>query len=171
MLVIFGACAGLLYSALWFFPVLIIAGGIVTAIWDVKLRQLIMKAKRRWQQKRRARRTESPEVRPGEEAAEQGEVIELPAVAAQDENVDRTGLQRRAAPATTTATPMSTAESSNAVQARDSSKEDEAEGTNSRTPPSTDVHSHGISIRVGCIIIAGFFGEHFPPPTNRRSSS
>nr|XP_001388560.2 chromate ion transporter [Aspergillus niger CBS 513.88] len=32
ILVIFGACAGLCYSALWYFPVLMVAGGVTTAL-------------------------------------------------------------------------------------------------------------------------------------------
>ncbi|KAH8703945.1 chromate transporter-domain-containing protein [Talaromyces proteolyticus] len=34
ILVIWGACAGLCYNALWFFPVLMLIGGFVIAIWD-----------------------------------------------------------------------------------------------------------------------------------------
>ncbi|CBF81927.1 hypothetical protein AN5427.2 [Aspergillus nidulans FGSC A4] len=34
LLVIFGACAGLCYSALWYFPLLMVVGGFVTAAWD-----------------------------------------------------------------------------------------------------------------------------------------
>ena len=37
ILVIFGACAGLCYNALWFFPVLLVVGGIVTVLWDAWL--------------------------------------------------------------------------------------------------------------------------------------
>ncbi|GAB7366310.1 hypothetical protein MBLNU230_g8110t1 [Neophaeotheca triangularis] len=36
-LVFFGAAAGILYNALWYFPVLLVAGGIVTVVWDLKL--------------------------------------------------------------------------------------------------------------------------------------
>ena len=34
ILVIFGACAGLCYTALWYFPILMLFGGLVAAIWD-----------------------------------------------------------------------------------------------------------------------------------------
>lgn len=36
ILVFFGATAGLLYNALWYFPVLMIWGGIITVIWDCR---------------------------------------------------------------------------------------------------------------------------------------
>ncbi|KAL5119310.1 hypothetical protein ACEQ8H_002797 [Pleosporales sp. CAS-2024a] len=35
VLVLFGACAGLCYNAIWYFPVLIVMGGTATAMWDV----------------------------------------------------------------------------------------------------------------------------------------
>ncbi|KIW09020.1 uncharacterized protein PV09_00915, partial [Verruconis gallopava] len=34
ILVLFGACAGLCYNSLWYFPVLLVAGGISTLLWD-----------------------------------------------------------------------------------------------------------------------------------------
>ncbi|PLN81863.1 putative chromate ion transporter [Aspergillus taichungensis] len=52
ILVIFGACAGLCYSALWYFPVLILSGGIVTAVWDGWAQQLIRTMKSSWRSRR-----------------------------------------------------------------------------------------------------------------------
>ncbi|PLB52303.1 hypothetical protein P170DRAFT_453733 [Aspergillus steynii IBT 23096] len=48
ILVIFGACAGLCYSALWYFPVLMVAGGVATALWDGWVYQRILRAKMAW---------------------------------------------------------------------------------------------------------------------------
>lgn len=53
ILVIFGACAGLCYSALWYFPVLMVIGGFATAIWDGWLYQQIARAKRAWKDRNR----------------------------------------------------------------------------------------------------------------------
>lgn len=36
IVVFFGATAGLLYTALWYFPILIVVGGLSTLIWDLK---------------------------------------------------------------------------------------------------------------------------------------
>lgn len=49
ILVIFGACAGLCYNALWYFPVLMAAGGLTTLLWDghTKIRIERYKANRR----------------------------------------------------------------------------------------------------------------------------
>ncbi|KAF3203885.1 hypothetical protein TWF106_007601 [Orbilia oligospora] len=51
ILVIAGACAGLCYNALWFFPLLMALGGFTTAIWDgwagQKVRKIKMKMRHR----------------------------------------------------------------------------------------------------------------------------
>lgn len=39
ILVFFGATAGMLYNALWYFPVLMVVGGIATVVWDLRLLQ------------------------------------------------------------------------------------------------------------------------------------
>jgi hypothetical protein len=53
ILVIFGACAGLCYSALWYFPILMVIGGLATAIWDGWLYQQIGRAARAWKNRNR----------------------------------------------------------------------------------------------------------------------
>jgi len=53
ILVIAGACAGLCYNALWYFPLLIALGGIATVIWDSWLDQQIGKLRASWRRKRR----------------------------------------------------------------------------------------------------------------------
>ncbi|PFH51369.1 hypothetical protein AMATHDRAFT_142625 [Amanita thiersii Skay4041] len=35
-IVLLGACAGLIYNALWYYPVLIVSGGLMTLIWDLR---------------------------------------------------------------------------------------------------------------------------------------
>ncbi|KAK6513602.1 hypothetical protein TWF506_008039 [Arthrobotrys conoides] len=54
ILVISGACAGLCYNALWFFPLLMALGGFTTAVWDgwasQKVRKIKMKMRRRERQ-------------------------------------------------------------------------------------------------------------------------
>ncbi|KAL5341202.1 chromate transporter-domain-containing protein [Aspergillus crustosus] len=55
ILVIFGACAGMCYSALWYFPVLMVAGGVATAVWDGWLYQSIRRVERAWRGRRRDR--------------------------------------------------------------------------------------------------------------------
>ena len=59
ILVIFGACAGLCYSALWYYPVLVAVGGIAAVTWDLWLGRQV----RRWQQKREAKKLREAEAR------------------------------------------------------------------------------------------------------------
>lgn len=42
MLVVLSATAGLLYNALWYFPVLMVAGGVATFLWDSGLKRRIL---------------------------------------------------------------------------------------------------------------------------------
>ncbi|KAL2869764.1 chromate transporter [Aspergillus lucknowensis] len=58
ILVIFGACAGLCYSALWYFPVLMVAGGAATALWDGWGKQLVRRVKGAWKGRNRQREPE-----------------------------------------------------------------------------------------------------------------
>lgn len=48
ILIIFGACAGLCFNALWYFPVLMVIGGLAIAVWDGWLYSQVQKAKRAW---------------------------------------------------------------------------------------------------------------------------
>ncbi|KAI3016990.1 hypothetical protein CBS147347_10527 [Aspergillus niger] len=61
ILVIFGACAGLCYSALWYFPVLMVAGGVATALWDGWIYQQILRAKMAWKNRNRQPEPEGDE--------------------------------------------------------------------------------------------------------------
>ncbi|EOA81297.1 uncharacterized protein SETTUDRAFT_99154 [Exserohilum turcica Et28A] len=58
ILVIFGACAGLCYNALWYFPALIVCGGVVSVLWDIWLMRWVGKMKARYQNRRRRPRNE-----------------------------------------------------------------------------------------------------------------
>lgn len=82
ILIIFGACAGLCYNTLWYFPVLMLGGGLVIAAWDGWLYSQIQRAKTAWRN-RHNRPTDSEEantnpvemesIRPGE--AERTETV------------------------------------------------------------------------------------------------
>ncbi|CAD0088576.1 unnamed protein product, partial [Aureobasidium vineae] len=52
VLVIFGACAGLCYTALWYFPTLVCIGGAVAGLWDLYLSRAIGKLRAKRHQKR-----------------------------------------------------------------------------------------------------------------------
>ena len=52
LIVVFSACAGLCYNALWYFPVLMIGGGICTVVWDLWARSALRKLNLRWRRRR-----------------------------------------------------------------------------------------------------------------------
>lgn len=47
VLVFFGGAAGMLYNSLWYFPTLMVVGGVVTTVWDLKLAQRTLKKLRK----------------------------------------------------------------------------------------------------------------------------
>ena len=52
LIVVFSACAGMCYNALWYFPVLMVGGGISTVVWDLWARNFVGKLKIRWRRRR-----------------------------------------------------------------------------------------------------------------------
>jgi chromate transport protein ChrA len=48
LIVVVSACAGLCYNALWYFPILMVGGGISTVVWDLWARSFVGKLKIRW---------------------------------------------------------------------------------------------------------------------------
>lgn len=61
VLVFFGGAAGMLYNSLWYFPVLMVVGGAVTTMWDLRL------AQRTW---RKLRKGDDFDAREGDESVE-----------------------------------------------------------------------------------------------------
>jgi chromate transport protein ChrA len=47
VIVLLGGTAGMLYNALWYFPVLMVAGGIATILWDLKLLHTLWERRRK----------------------------------------------------------------------------------------------------------------------------
>ncbi|KAF8814666.1 hypothetical protein BYT27DRAFT_7229244 [Phlegmacium glaucopus] len=62
ILLAFGGCAGLCFSALWYFPVLLVFGGLATLIWDRFGQSWV----RRWLRKRSRRRSSFPQPGDGD---------------------------------------------------------------------------------------------------------
>ncbi|KAF2876931.1 chromate transporter [Massariosphaeria phaeospora] len=141
ILVILGACAGLCYNALWYFPILIVIGGIATLIWDNFLGQKIRKLRADWNRKRR----NSNDQR----AAEESEAIESVRMEDQPTNT----VQRRNPPPSSkeqiTAEPTNAGPSSSTAGLAHEGVESAA--------PIADTTTHGIPVKVGVAIIAAFF--------------
>jgi hypothetical protein len=52
LIVVFSACAGMCYNALWYFPVLMVGGGISTVAWDLWAKNFLGKLKIKWRRRR-----------------------------------------------------------------------------------------------------------------------
>lgn len=140
ILVIFGACAGLCYNALWFFPVLMVIGGSSTAFWDLYGRQKIAKLRRKLQ------RRESNSERIEEESA-------LPTSIPLQQTPSTTIVQRRAVSS-------SSGPDQGCASGADSISAEEQTG---ETVHCVDTHSHSLSLKWGILIIVGFFGMNHEP--------
>ncbi|KAK6387464.1 hypothetical protein LTS17_000733 [Exophiala oligosperma] len=141
ILVIFGACAGLCYTALWYFPALIIAGGIATVIWDLWLRQQIrkLKAKRAAKKREQSQPPEPPEPA----SVEANEPTNIPESNTQPRQ-QGSGVQRRHAVQT----------SSHTVPGPKTEAPQRTEEVDR-----TDMKSYAIPVIIGLTIIAAFFAS------------
>lgn len=145
VLLLGGACAGICYSALWYFPVIMVVGGLAAVVWDVWVSRIIGKMRARFQQKRqRGREQQAAEEA---EAAENVELREMPTQA---------GTTHRR---------------TNAVPSSSSlPQKDEAvvpASTHSLDPPSQEpkTKSHEIAPKLGIAIIVAFFRKSAPKNT------
>lgn len=149
ILVIFGACAGLCYNSLWYFPLLIVVGGLASIIWDGWMSQRIRKIKLAWKR----RHTVHP--------ATETELATMESVPMEEgARIPRSNNQ-------TGDTPES---KSNPVRSRNVGLRGEsAPPSSADTPLDQDVEehpspTHSIRIRVGILIAVCFFGK--PPFRN-----
>lgn len=143
ILVIFGACAGLCYNALWYFPVLIVIGGLVTVIWDVWLAQKIGKLRAGYAAKRRRAMNE------GGDAEETTATQVVPS--AHELEVRRPEAVKRKAHA---------GSSTDQILGRPdvptrSEEESSTEATN-QIAPVPDTMKHNFSVKIGVSLIVGF---------------
>ncbi|KAF8063342.1 chromate transporter-domain-containing protein [Lyophyllum atratum] len=131
-LVVFGGCAGVCYSALWYFPVLLVGGGCVTAAWDLVGRGWYLGWKR---SRSGGRRRAGPELEAG---AENGEVPmeDMKPVAAPEAGANQV-VHRR--PTTTPSPPI------------------EEPTPPTIQPSQIDISAHSIPIKFGLSLLLTFF--------------
>lgn len=130
ILVVFGACAGLCYNSLWYFPVLLVGAGLITLLWDKYGRNLVNK----W--KRRRERARTPELEP--ESGITPDDIVLQDVKADTQSADTsTSTHRR--------------HTTNAGAVRNES----AEAVNK--PASRTSFAHKIPVKIGLGVIVAYF--------------
>lgn len=149
ILVITGACAGLCYNALWYFPVLILIGGVATAIWDVWLQQSVGKMRANWRSKNRRAKGQEGDVE--RTRSSQSIPLEEHAKAAS------TNLTQRKPQAEGSDRPASTERN---IAGQDSFTNDSARGgaASTEAAPIADTKTHSISVRLGLSLVTGFLG-------------
>jgi chromate transport protein ChrA len=144
ILVIFGACAGLCYNSLWYFPVLILIGGLATLSWDIWLLQKVGRLRAKLRRKMSS------------ESAEESQPVATPIP---ERQATATGVQRRTQATTSkdrTSTEQTEAGPSNIRTTATSLDRDDAIRASESTPI-TDTKTHSIPIKIGISIIAVFF--------------
>ncbi|KAK7190036.1 hypothetical protein DPSP01_006333 [Paraphaeosphaeria sporulosa] len=144
ILVIFGACAGLCYNALWYFPVLIAIGGIATVVWDGWLRQKVAKVKADYAARRRRSRTE------GGDAEETAAVHDIPLV--QLERPEAVKRRPQAASSADRILPVEEAAGPSQTTERSNTE------TRALTPVESN-RPHTITIKLGLTLTALFFAS------------
>ncbi|OCK81585.1 chromate ion transporter [Lepidopterella palustris CBS 459.81] len=146
ILVILGACAGLCYNALWYFPILMLIGGLATVIWDGWLRQRIGKLRTNLQRRKAHPQREAEESAP----------IESVALEEQQEPSNSEAVQRRAA--TSSSKGRISTELSEANITRDNQKGDlnTAPVNSEDIAPAADTSAHAIPVKWGICIIVVF---------------
>ncbi len=137
-LVAFGGCAGLLYNALWYFPVLLVGASIITVLWDIYIPQL-----RKYFRKQRV-----PEANLGNEGpVEEHEITEIPQTNTDNQSIR--SVQRR---------PPSHTSSRKTETQPPSPIPDVSDGNGHPSPqPPMDVSAYGISVKTGLALIVLFF--------------
>jgi chromate transport protein ChrA len=61
------ACAGMLYTALWYFPVLMIIGALCAVVWDLWMKEEVMRLVKHFNDSRKRRSVVAPPAQPSEE--------------------------------------------------------------------------------------------------------
>ncbi|KAJ6142837.1 hypothetical protein N7471_002290 [Penicillium samsonianum] len=134
ILVIFGACAGLCYNALWYFPVLMIIGGFLTSIWDGWLYQQVLRVRIVWKNRH---------ARPQEPDEANGDPIAMDDITLEENRVQRSETMRpRKTDSRIEGLPQSVVDTTRPTQ-------------------SAEAHSqqHIIRIRVGALVMGVFFAS------------
>ncbi|KAK5942154.1 hypothetical protein PMZ80_006109 [Knufia obscura] len=156
ILVIFGATAGLCYSTLWYYPVLVISGGLTCALWDLRLAREVRKLKQAWEARRRraadqaAAAEDEATEHPSDPAPDGSRSIELrtPEPAAGPKHDSGMVQRRQAQPREVSARSIDASAESNADSGI-------APATHQQSSASSGLQ-YGVSVRLGLLVLAVF---------------
>ncbi|CAO2657584.1 Nn.00g037100.m01.CDS01 [Neocucurbitaria sp. VM-36] len=143
LLVIFGACAGICYKALWYFPLLIAIGGGMTVVWDVWLQQKIGKLRAWYATRRRRARNED------------GDAEEVTATQSIPVEVRRPEAIKRRTQAGTSAERVASAQG-DAGPSLSQERQGTERATSTTVTPVADTTTHKVSMKVGVSLIVAF---------------
>jgi hypothetical protein len=144
LIVVLSACAGVCYSALWYFPTLILISGIIALGWDMRGRSAVGKMKAKWNRRKAGGPVTTADV-PGTE-------MDDIAMVSRDPHQENIQVSRRSVKGESG---TSVHKISGSALPQPISKE-----PTRRTIPQPERQLYGISFRVGVVIIIAFFGEH-----------
>jgi hypothetical protein len=158
ILVIIGACAGLCYNALWYFPVIILIGGVTTVIWDVWLQQIAGKMRAKREAKKRRARNEGVDVE---------RVTTSPSIPLQEQAQAAEAKLTQRKPQAEGSKGYGSAEQNPTGQdtfASNSVREGAEGAEGVEAAPVADTKTHNISVKLGVSLIVGFLGTLPCPP-------
>ncbi|ORY02451.1 chromate ion transporter-like protein [Clohesyomyces aquaticus] len=144
ILVIFGACAGLCYNALWYFPVLMVIGGLATVVWDTWFQQQVGKLRAKWR-----KRKQNPDRN-----TEGNEPVESVPLEGRTQAGNPDGVHRR--PQAAGSKDEIAVEGTDRPQAASVAETSRADESNSGSVAVADTTTHGIPVKLGVTIIATF---------------
>jgi chromate transport protein ChrA len=149
ILIIFVACAGLCYTSLWYFPVLMLVGGLIASVWDTWLNIIVVNA---WNKvKKRKTNNEALVEENVARAVEVSNETRQPSNASQvskDEDQNEQPLVSNTEQEIQEVDPVKTEEPS---------QEKASDVTPTSKVVATEPTNHSISIKVGILIIVMFF--------------
>ena len=142
LIVVFSACAGLCYNALWYFPVLMVGGGISTVVWDLWARSFVGKLKIRWRRRR-----------------PQAEILEIPSSVGHNEDGDQ--VSRRSIlslRSTTGSVQLRQHGASVAAYPRTGENNPPEERASERSRPEAVSKVHIVPAKIGFAVVVVFLG-------------
>lgn len=146
ILVIFGACAGLCYNALWYFPVLIAVGGAVTVLWDLYVMQQVGRVRAKWRKRKSGGGREEEEV---------GGVV-AQSIPLEIMRPEAAVVKRRMQAGVSTMQSVGSERGDSDAVERTSPA---IERVQTDSDPVPDTKTHNISVKLGLSLIAGFFAS------------
>ena len=156
VLVIWGACAGLCYSALWYFPVLILSGGATCMIWDVWVRRMVERLRIRWQRRKEP-------TGQADEAASVAEVESVEMAVIERQRLPTAGVSRRR-PARSRERAQEAEAEAQAQPAAASCQADSCSQDEAITQNPSETQYYSVPIRTGVGLIAATFGKAIREP-------